>query len=246
MEPVNAGNNLALQPCTSPLQLCDLLTLIFDFSDSDSLDSLARVCRVFRSAIASQPCLEARMWKGRFLRLSGSYKKLKESQGSLMLDKEDLLASALDYSTAAVAKLQPDAAPVYNTPVPLKRVMKSLPGCSVNLKQKRIEELKEIRRELRKKKARNLPANTQLVQRIPEEEIYARLNEENASVFSVATNVLDYSLHSFKQRMKARRSDEFFGEILITRLEEYDKKIYGIARDRLIDRPMSRYGLLCV
>lgn len=238
--------NKRLKRCTSPLQLIELVICVFDYSDNDSLDTLVRVCRLFRSAIMSQAMLEIRLWKGRYFKLSMKYDELKKSHEDYsLLEEDEFVASTLDIVIPSTLQLQSNVMSVPNAPIPLKRVtaIEDMPGLIASRKQKRIERYKEIQAQYNNEDGK-LPSNMHYARTIPEKEIYMRMNDDNTSAFKVATNVIDYSLYSIKQRIKAKRSDEFLGQIFIERLEKYDKKIYGVARYRLIDRPISKYFLI--
>jgi len=236
---MNTIVNKKITPCTNPLELFELVIYIFEFADNDSLDALVRVCRLFQSAIMKQPLLEVRLWKGRFFKLSEKYETLKKTQLTYpVLDTDESMSLTFNFIIPPGIS---NVTPICNPQVPLKRVrpIENLPDRINNLHQKRIEKYKGM--QPRNKNEDKKVVNKKMYKEtIPEREIYMRLNEENASVLTIATNVIDYSIYSFKQRMKAKRSDEFIGQVYISRLEEYDKKIYGIARDRLIDRPISK------
>ena len=61
-----------------------------------------------------------------------------------------------------------------------------------------------------------------------------KIKDDGASMFSVAGSVAEYSLHSLR-RPKLKSTSGVKG-----RRVDYDRKIYGIAKDKLINEPISK------
>ena len=86
-----------------------------------------------------------------------------------------------------------------------------------------------------------LPSNMKYVKVVYEEEIYKKISNENTNAFSVAGELLNYSLYSLRQKMKAKNADEYMREVYMKGIDKYNDKIYSTAKTRFINKPISKY-----
>ncbi|MDR3549523.1 MAG: hypothetical protein P4M11_14865 [Candidatus Pacebacteria bacterium] len=233
----NLDSFAPLAPTTNPLFLMPTFTCIARFCDGEQLCSMVQTCQYFRSVIMLIPRLEATLWKHRYHRLAKSYDSLKQKERKLKAKEEEKLDRGfLDIAQSSVVL------PKSNEIKASWKKSARIEDIANRFMYSRNKEL--IMQNL--KKMSEMEKDSKMLNDSYSNDMYERymlkqVSKENASALTVAENVIDYSVYSLHKKFKKQNYDVPPPDAAAKeKIKEYDKKIYGVAKSRLIDKPMSK------